>query len=136
MILLEATTRSRWVDLTFGLTDGWWRFADHRQDHPLLTAAEWRALLVEQGFTAIEVIEQGGQAVILAPAERAFCFIVCCAIQFTQVTRCAARVVSPVWFGSSLDSVDQRSRIIPVITLRLSVITDIMPHAPFHSEHA
>ncbi len=28
LILLEGTARQRWVDLTFGLTEGWWRFDD------------------------------------------------------------------------------------------------------------
>ena len=28
LTLLEGTARQRWVDLTFGLTPGWWRYAD------------------------------------------------------------------------------------------------------------
>src|SRR5205085_5444328 len=28
LLLLEGTRPQRWIDLTFGLTDGWWRFAD------------------------------------------------------------------------------------------------------------
>ena len=66
LVLLEATSPSRWLDLTFGLTPGWWRFADQRQDHPLLTAAQWQTLLLAHGFTAVETIEQQGQAVIVA----------------------------------------------------------------------
>ena len=52
LVLLEASTRQRWVDLTFGLTEGWWRFADHdvRADHPLLDADRWLELLAEVGF--------------------------------------------------------------------------------------
>ncbi|KDB53392.1 hypothetical protein X805_09770 [Sphaerotilus natans subsp. natans DSM 6575] len=69
LLLLEVTTRSRWVDLTFGLTDGWWRFDDLRQDHPLLTAAQWRELLHAQGFADIDVMEQGGHALIVARAD-------------------------------------------------------------------
>jgi NADPH:quinone reductase-like Zn-dependent oxidoreductase/SAM-dependent methyltransferase/acyl carrier protein len=69
LVLLEATSRRRWVDLTFGLTDGWWRFADKRQDHPLLTADQWKRLLLANGFQAVETIEQGGQAVIVAQAK-------------------------------------------------------------------
>ncbi|MEZ4737709.1 MAG: SDR family NAD(P)-dependent oxidoreductase, partial [Caldilineaceae bacterium] len=68
LVLVEGTKRSRWVDLTFGLTDGWWRFADSRQEHPLLTASQWQTLLADNGFYAIEVIEQEGQAVIVAQA--------------------------------------------------------------------
>ncbi|MBU6352349.1 MAG: acyltransferase domain-containing protein, partial [Chloroflexi bacterium] len=50
LVLLEATERLRWVDLTFGLTDGWWRYADERQGHPLLSAEGWRQQLSAHGF--------------------------------------------------------------------------------------
>jgi len=66
LVLLETTSPSRWVDLTFGLTDGWWRFADARQEHPLLSADQWQRLLQAAGFPAVEIIEQDGQAVIIA----------------------------------------------------------------------
>ncbi|MEM7125069.1 MAG: SDR family NAD(P)-dependent oxidoreductase [Chloroflexota bacterium] len=66
LILLEATRRSRWVDLTFGLTDGWWRFEDDRQDHPLLTDEQWKSLLLQNGFHSVETIEYDGQAVFAA----------------------------------------------------------------------
>nr|MDQ2693986.1 SDR family NAD(P)-dependent oxidoreductase [Pseudomonadota bacterium] len=73
LVLMESTARQRWVDLTFGLTDGWWRFADRsrRPDHPLLAAAQWQTLLDEKGFaeTAVLSPEPGlglHQAVILA----------------------------------------------------------------------
>ena len=53
LLLLEGTARRRWIDLIFGLTEGWWRFSDAalRADHPLLTEAQWSALLDAQGFT-------------------------------------------------------------------------------------
>ena len=52
LVLLEGTLRQRWLDLIFGLTEGWWRFADRtlRPHHPLLSAAKWQALLQESGF--------------------------------------------------------------------------------------
>lgn len=53
LLLQEGTRADSWVDLTFGLTDGWWRFADHRQNHPLLAAAEWQHLLLECGFATV-----------------------------------------------------------------------------------
>ena len=54
VILLEGTRGHRWVDLTFGLTEGWWRFSDEalRPSYPLLDTARWRALLQEVGFSA------------------------------------------------------------------------------------
>jgi acyl transferase domain-containing protein/ubiquinone/menaquinone biosynthesis C-methylase UbiE/acyl carrier protein len=68
LILLETTSPSRWIELTFGLTDGWWRFADARQEQPLLSADQWQQLLQSAGFPAVEILEQEGQAVIIAQA--------------------------------------------------------------------
>ncbi|NYG35449.1 SDR family NAD(P)-dependent oxidoreductase [Sphaerotilus montanus] len=50
LVLLEASAQRRWIDLTFGLTEGWWRSADERQGHPLLPTDAWRALLADCGF--------------------------------------------------------------------------------------
>ena len=52
LVMLEVTSQQRWIDLTFGLTDGWWRFSDTslRPRSPLLTRPEWRAFLLNQGF--------------------------------------------------------------------------------------
>ena len=54
LILLEGTGRQRWVDLTFGLTDGWWRFTDTvlRPDYALISAEQWESLLRETGLEA------------------------------------------------------------------------------------
>lgn len=63
LVCLEGTTQRRWIDLIFGLLDGWWRFADQplRLAHPLLPVARWRDLLAESGFT-------GGWAAFPDPA--------------------------------------------------------------------
>jgi acyl transferase domain-containing protein/acyl carrier protein len=52
LVLLEGRGRQGWVDLCFGLTEGWWLFADHglRPDHPMPDAGGWRAVLAEAGF--------------------------------------------------------------------------------------
>ena len=72
LILLEATLRQRWVDLTFGMTDGWWRFQDAtlRSDSPLLTAGQWTTLFQEMGLetttdSSTGNIEMAQQAVLL-----------------------------------------------------------------------
>lgn len=72
-VLVEATVPRLWLDLTFGLTTGWWRFEDDRtvQNYPLLSAAEWRTLLGTAGFEDVCVVadpEALGQAVIVARA--------------------------------------------------------------------
>src|SRR5207249_269916 len=38
LLLLEGSRTQRWIDLTFGLTPGWWKFSDVdlRQISPLL----------------------------------------------------------------------------------------------------
>jgi microcystin synthetase protein McyG len=54
LVLQETTAQRRWLDLSFGLIDGWWRFADVslRPHHALLDATQWTALLSECGFVA------------------------------------------------------------------------------------
>lgn len=71
LVLLESTARQDWWDIVFGLTDGWWRFADRalRPDHALLDAGAWARVLSETGFErpmAIAVDERARQSVILA----------------------------------------------------------------------
>ena len=52
LMLLEGTARRSWIDLVFGLTEGWWRFEDRalRPNHPLLGDRQWIGLLENQGF--------------------------------------------------------------------------------------
>ncbi|RIL12529.1 polyketide synthase [bacterium] len=83
LVLLEGTAARRWVDLTFGLTDGWWRFADVglRPAYPLLAPDRWARLLTDCGFGDPSVVRASSddasalfpQAVITAaaPAESA-----------------------------------------------------------------
>ncbi|WP_017328303.1 type I polyketide synthase [Synechococcus sp. PCC 7336] len=52
LILLEGTRPARWLDLVFGLTEGWWRFSDRdlRPNSPLLSTSQWQSLLDSCGF--------------------------------------------------------------------------------------
>ncbi len=76
LVLLEGTARLRWLDLIFGLTEGWWRFTDHqlRSAYPLISASQWQTLLNKNGFKEAVTIspEQEGvlfqQAVIITQA--------------------------------------------------------------------
>ncbi|MGO1117062.1 SDR family NAD(P)-dependent oxidoreductase [Rhodovibrionaceae bacterium A322] len=78
LMLLEATQAKRGADLTFGLTDGWWRFTDRdlRPDHPLLSRQGWRDLLPRCGFAETAILPQendsllDGHALILAQASQ------------------------------------------------------------------
>jgi acyl transferase domain-containing protein/acyl carrier protein len=61
LVLFEITSPQRWVDLTFGLTEGWWRFQDHdlRPSHPLLSRQSWTSLLQESGFADVSLLPEG-----------------------------------------------------------------------------
>lgn len=62
-MMLEVVYRRAWVDITFGLTDGWWRFVDDvRSDYPLLNRAEWLNFLLESGFSAADAVPGEGAA--------------------------------------------------------------------------
>ena len=58
LVLIEGSRPDRWLDLTFGLTDGWWRFTDRdlRPDHPLVSCEIWQELFPEQGLHASRAI--------------------------------------------------------------------------------
>ncbi|NEO73021.1 type I polyketide synthase [Moorena sp. SIO3H5] len=80
LVLLEATSRQRWIDLIFGMLEGWWKFQDYdlRPDYPLLSRNQWKKLLGETGFTEVVAIPEvegmsetfSQQAVIIAQADR------------------------------------------------------------------
>jgi acyl transferase domain-containing protein/acyl carrier protein/SAM-dependent methyltransferase len=78
LVLLETTAPRRWLDLIFGLTEGWGLFADKelRPKSALLGTDQWLALLKDSGFGATAAIgaefSAGGlhqQAVLIAKAD-------------------------------------------------------------------
>ena len=52
LVLLEMTKPQRFIDISFGLTPGWWKFTDHdvRPDYLLLDRAGWLQFLADAGF--------------------------------------------------------------------------------------
>ena len=80
LVLWEATSRQRWLDLIFGLLEGWWRFQDQniRPDYPLLSKSKWQQLLKENGFSQVVALPEAGetleglseQAVIIAQSDK------------------------------------------------------------------
>ena len=76
--LMEGVAPERWVDLTFGLTGGWWRFSDAgwRPSYPLVPRAAWLDLLHGLGFQGAAVLPDASwtargatqQAVLVARA--------------------------------------------------------------------
>jgi acyl transferase domain-containing protein/NADPH:quinone reductase-like Zn-dependent oxidoreductase/SAM-dependent methyltransferase/acyl carrier protein len=73
LALAELAQAPRWVDLVFGVTEGWWRFRGDRlrPDHPLLGAEAWSAALAEAGFDPVSAIPDGdAHLLLLARAPR------------------------------------------------------------------
>ncbi len=76
LILLEITRRPAWLDVIFGVTDGWWKFSDRdlRPAHALLESAQWKSLLARQGFEDVTEVTDtnhtgvAGQTVFVAHA--------------------------------------------------------------------
>jgi acyl transferase domain-containing protein len=77
LMMIEVNQPQRWIDLTFGLTDGWWRFADCdlRPAYPLLSQSQWLKLLTELGFAPAAALpstdiapEFATQSIVLARA--------------------------------------------------------------------
>ena len=57
VVALELVRGRHLQDLTFGMLDGWWRFADrYRPDHALAAPATWRSAFQEAGFGEAEVL--------------------------------------------------------------------------------
>lgn len=70
LLLTEMTEGLPFVDIVFGLLEGWWRFADDRV-HALVSAEHWAARLREAGFGHVDwtdgsLSENNIQKVIMA----------------------------------------------------------------------
>jgi 1-acyl-sn-glycerol-3-phosphate acyltransferase len=76
LLLLEITRHPYWLDIVFGLMEGWWKFEDRslRPQHPLMTSGKWTALLekcgLEQTATVADTIATGESAQSLLLARR------------------------------------------------------------------
>jgi acyl transferase domain-containing protein/acyl carrier protein len=76
LLMLEAVKPTRWIDLVFGLTEGWWRCCDAelRPNYPLIAFEKWQGLLEDLGYGEVtdascrSAAENLGSSVILARA--------------------------------------------------------------------
>jgi acyl transferase domain-containing protein/acyl carrier protein/NAD(P)-dependent dehydrogenase (short-subunit alcohol dehydrogenase family) len=61
LCLIESVERERWVDMVWGLAEGWWYFADaYRNGSPLLGLATWREVLARTGFSVAASLPEDG----------------------------------------------------------------------------
>ncbi|KAK5136316.1 hypothetical protein LTR08_003689 [Meristemomyces frigidus] len=72
LLMLEMTETIPWIDLVFGILDGWWLFEDGRE-HALVSPETWKETLQSVGYgsvdwTAGERPEASIQRVIIAMA--------------------------------------------------------------------
>ena len=70
LLLMEGIQPQSWLDITFGLLDGWWRFDDDvRKDSPLIGAMQWKALFKDHNFSQSGYIKDSlGQTIFFAQA--------------------------------------------------------------------
>ncbi|MYI07367.1 MAG: SDR family NAD(P)-dependent oxidoreductase, partial [Gemmatimonadetes bacterium] len=66
LVAVEETARKEWLDLTFGLLPGWWRFQDaYRSDHALVPSLVWRQALTDAGFEETSLAEDPSGALLI-----------------------------------------------------------------------
>ena len=74
LILQEGLTQQLWLDITFGLVNGWWRFNDDIRNYPLVDEQTWQHCLLASGFTNADIFQVDnitGQVNIFAQAASA-----------------------------------------------------------------
>ncbi|MFE9014449.1 beta-ketoacyl synthase N-terminal-like domain-containing protein [Streptomyces cyaneofuscatus] len=76
LVLNELTANNLLSQFSFGLLDGWWRYEDPHlriQGSPLLSTANWRYVLTQEGFRSIALpardAEDLGQQIIVAESD-------------------------------------------------------------------
>ena len=77
LLLMESTEPSVWLDITFGLLEGWWRFTDNRslENNPVLSTSKWRQALINSNFSAIYTISvpfDSKQSLIIAKSNNTY----------------------------------------------------------------
>ena len=57
LLLVEGVKTQRWIDMVWGLAEGWWYFTDTdlRTTSPLLSLEKWEHVFRRQGFEAVQV---------------------------------------------------------------------------------
>ncbi len=71
LALVESTWPMTWIELVFGLTDGWWLFSDThlRRYHPLLNVEQWHMACKEAGFSYFHPISESSLGLDCVPTQ-------------------------------------------------------------------
>jgi surfactin synthase thioesterase subunit/SAM-dependent methyltransferase/acyl carrier protein len=67
LVALEVVVRDVWLDVVFGLLEGWWRFDDTalRPDGAAMDPATWRRALTAAGFVECVVGPDGSRSAVI-----------------------------------------------------------------------
>lgn len=66
ILLVENIKQQIWIDMIYGLVDGWWSFDDGiREVSPLLTHQQWNTLLQQKGFNSFSVFPEANNELAL-----------------------------------------------------------------------
>jgi acyl transferase domain-containing protein len=60
LFLVETVKTQRWIDMIWGLAEGWWSFEDHhiRRDSPILSLDTWETVLCQRDFKSVRAFPQ------------------------------------------------------------------------------
>ncbi|KAI4597211.1 hypothetical protein KJ359_004723 [Pestalotiopsis sp. 9143b] len=127
LIMLEMTQKLAWIDLIFGLLEGWWQFDDGR-DHALVPATVWKDTLIRAGYDRVEwtdgaLPEAAIQRLILATASSGQ--------RFDQCDTSVASLMQSLHWVTSPDSQVLQDREMAVDTLKRTFTANIFPLPPF-----
>lgn len=63
LILIEASKKLRWVDMVWGLTEGWWCFEDTdvRKSSPIMNIYDWEKIFEEQKFSDVKAYPESAE---------------------------------------------------------------------------
>jgi NADPH:quinone reductase-like Zn-dependent oxidoreductase/SAM-dependent methyltransferase len=139
LVLLEVTRPERWIDLTFGLTEGWWRFTDRelRPSYALLPVSSWKELLAQTGFAETAEVSVPGDtlnAILMARAapeaiapgswmiagpESEFSLSLAAALEArgTKLARAASEATAGIVYTAAVGTLDPRSICEPLLDL-------------------
>jgi acyl transferase domain-containing protein/NADPH:quinone reductase-like Zn-dependent oxidoreductase/SAM-dependent methyltransferase len=92
LVMVEMVRRQRFIEITFGLTEGWWKFTDSdiRPEHLLLTGSAWQRVLDSNGFVDSQVApaDTAGESADAAAALTVQAVLVATRAAATEEGRC------------------------------------------------